>query len=210
MRIIECEQGSPEWFQARCGLPTASAFDRIITSTGKASASATAYAAELLAEWYTGEPTATVTTEWMARGAGLEKRAVSWYELASGLDTKRCGLCVTDDGRYGASPDRLVGDDGVLEIKCYGDTKHILNIIGGDTSRDHYAQVQGQLLVTGRAWAHLAFYHPLLPSKMFRFERDDPYIEKLSGLLDAFCTRLADGKAMLRPSEQPVDDSGPF
>ena len=65
MIIHGCEQGTDEWFQARCGIPTASSFDKLITPTGKPSTQADAYMHQLLAEWVMGEKISMDSTFWM-------------------------------------------------------------------------------------------------------------------------------------------------
>lgn len=198
MKVIECKQGSTEWHRARMGIPTASQFHRILTQkTLKPSASAEGYRHELLAEWLLNSPLSMGEDGggFMGRGRDLEAWAVSFYELQRDTKTTAVGFCLTDDGRAGCSPDRLVGDDGGLEIKCPGPAQHVANLLA--MTREHYAQVQGCLFVTGRKWWDLLSYHPELPPALVRYTPDAPYQEALGACLVEFADRLAREKEAL-------------
>jgi hypothetical protein len=199
MIIHECLQGSAIWLSARSGIPTASCFDRIVTPTGKLSTQADAYMHQLLAERMLGRPiTDVAVTSWMSRGTMLEGEAISFYESMRELDTVRVGLCTNDAGTIGASPDRLVGEGGLLEIKCPKESTHVGYLLTGSAGAAYRPQVQGQLMVTGRAWVDLLSYSPDLPHALIRIERDEDYIATLSNALDAFSEQLEAKAAELR------------
>jgi hypothetical protein len=105
----------------------------------------------------------------------MEEEAVLAYAMLTGSDPQPVGFCLDDSGRYGCSPDRLIGDDGVLEIKNLP-KQHIKTLLywhkHGRIPTDYVQQVQGQLLVTGRAYCALFFYSPLLPTLVARIEPD--------------------------------------
>lgn len=190
MKIIQCVQGSPEWHKARLGVPTASHFASIITpKTRKPSASAEKYAHELVGGWLTGIPADAVETAYMARGTALEAQAVAYYELQRDVTTAKVGFCLRDDESAGCSPDRLVGDDGGLEIKCPSAHVQIANIL--NMTDEHFTQIQGCMYVTGRKWWDLLSYHPDLPPALVRFTRDEEYMTALEPALAAFGVRLA-------------------
>lgn len=192
------EQGSAEWRQLRLGIPTASEFDRIITPSGKASTQDEAYANKLLAEIITGSPIDEFEgNSWTDRGKELEADAVAFYELQKNLNTSPVGF-VTDDARsMGTSPDRLVGEDGLLEIKCPAPHTHVQYLLNNTIDRKYYPQVQGQLLVTGRKWVDWLSYHPEMPPVIIRVERDGFYLDSMNMLLFAFWKKLKDKRAIL-------------
>lgn len=198
MKIHDVEQGSPEWLACRLGIPTASEFDRIITPTGKPSTQDEAYANRLIAEIMTGKPVDEYEgNSWMVRGRELEAEAVRFYELQRDVETVKVGF-VTDDARtMGCSPDRLVGDDGLLEIKCPAPHTHVQYLIEERVDRKYYTQVQGQMLVTDRQWADLMSYHPEMPPVITRIRRDVTYLAFLSELLVAFSAKLQAKKQKL-------------
>lgn len=117
MRVHNCEQNTPEWELLRAGIPTASAFDRIITPTGKLSKQSRDYKAWLLAERVLHAPIATKKTAGMIRGTEFERQAVEFYEALKECRTERIGFVTNDAGTIGASPDCWCGDDGQWEIK---------------------------------------------------------------------------------------------
>jgi hypothetical protein len=193
-------QGSAEWRSARMGVPTASSFHRIITpKTAKPSAQADAYLHELLAELMLGRPLDSPAYPWMQRGNELEEEAANWYEFERDVAAEVVGFCTTDDSRYGASPDRLVGDEGLLELKCPSPAVHVGYLLFPQRGVDaeYRCQVQGQMLVTKRKWCDVVSYHPELPKVIVRVERDEDYIALMSAALDNFCAQLADGQLEL-------------
>lgn len=217
MQIHPAPQGSRAWLYARLGIPTASNFHRLLTPAQlKPSKSADAYLNTLLAEWALGRPMDDQTSAFMERGHELEEQAARWYSFQNDLEVEEVGLCLTDDGLVGASPDRLVGDDGLLEIKCLSAPEHIAALMG-EKDGDHRIQVQGQLLVTGRVWSDLLFFNPVLPSVVVRHERDEAVQAALSEALPLFTKRLSYWKKILSdkgvepppPPEDEVDPSEP-
>lgn len=191
MQHIECEQGTMDWLQARIGIPTASGFEKIITPTGKASTQAEAYSEKLLAEYILGYPVETFTgNAHTERGKELEPHAVRFYEVQRDVDTKPVGFCTDDARTIGASPDRLVGDDGLLEIKCPAPQTHVHYLLTGEIDKGYWPQVQGQLLVTGRKWVDWLSYHPEMPPVIIRVERDEAYLATMATLLKEFTEKL--------------------
>lgn len=195
----DIEQGTPEWHQLRLGIPTASEFDKIITSGGKPSTQADAYANRLLAEIIVGQPVETFKkSAWMERGNELEPEAAAYYEMTNGIDTEKVTFVTDDERTMGASPDRLVGDDGLLELKCPAPHTQIDYILNGKLDRDYWPQVQGQLYVTKRKWVDLVSYYPgMRKPVVIRVARDEAYITTMSGLLVKFTATVAAKKARL-------------
>jgi hypothetical protein len=179
------------------GKPTASSFDRIVTPTGKLSTQADRYMMALLAELVMGHPIVGTTMPWMDRGKELEAEAVSFYELQRDADTTPVGFITTDCGRIGASPDRLVGADGLLEIKCPSPEIHMTYLLAGKAAQEYKPQLQGQLYVAERSWVDICSYHPEMPQAIVRVERDEKYIELLATALDSFCELLGAKRRML-------------
>ena len=200
MKPFDCEQGSPEWFDLRRGIPTASCFDRILTPTGKESTQAMAYASQLIAERLTGVSLGFEGNRHTERGTELEPQARAYYEFVAG-PVVEVGFCLRDDGIAGCSPDGLVGDDGLLEIKCPSPAVHVEYLLAGKAPTKYLAQVQGQLWVTGRAWCDFLSYHPLMDPVLERVSADAEYhtlleaaILKFSKLLDSLWEKLAHSK----------------
>lgn len=205
IKHYDVEQGSKEWMVLRAGIPTASRFDEIISPTGKQSAQADAYIAELIAETILGCSLDTISNDWIERGKMLEESAVTFYELQRDLDTEKIGFVTTDDGLIGCSPDRLVGDRGGLEIKCPSPAQHVLYLL--DTFRTKYKpQVQGCLWVCELDWWDMLSYHPEMPPALMRVERDESYIKLMKQYMDEFQEKLAERServlAMLRETER--------
>lgn len=199
MKIIDCEQGSHEWHMARLGLPTASNFNRILTSkTLKYAAGAETYRNELLAETLTGSPLITFESYWTERGHEQEPKARMSYEFLRGVEVERVGFITTDDGKVGCSPDSLVGFDGGLELKCPAPHTHVGYLLAPDSLVDEYRhQVQGCLYVTGREWWDLVSYYPGLEPVVVRVEPDPEYQRKLDAALTTFLADLDAAKAQL-------------
>ncbi len=200
MIVHSAPQGSPEWFAARVGLPTASCFAELITpKTMKPSKSADRYLRRLLAEWQLGRPLDDASSGFMERGKEMESSADAWYQFQRNVDTVPLGLCLRDDGKVGASPDRLVGEDGLVELKVPSAEVHMGYLLDPATLvAEYHVQVQGELYVTGRVWADLVSWNPEIPSVLVRCERDQAFIAALGEIVDAFVARLDEAKARLR------------
>lgn len=191
MKVYTCDQGSPEWHQLRLGLPTASDFHRVITPKGNPSDGQEPYLFELLAERLTGEPADQFQNRWTNRGKELEVHAVAYYEFQREMTTELAGFVTTDDGLIGASPDRLVGDKGLLEVKCRKPAEHLSYLLNeGAVYKKAMIQAQGQLLVAEREFNDIMAYHPTMPEAIYRVSRDEPFLEKLDKELHAFVQRL--------------------
>jgi len=191
------DQRSEEWFAARLGKATGSRFNDIIAKTRSGySASRKNYAAELVVERITGEPTNTFTSVPMQWGTDNEPVARLQYELATGNEVQETGFWTHDTLEAGASPDGLIGDDGLLEIKCPNTATHIDTLIKKKLPRQYEAQVQGQMWITGRQWCDFVTFDPRLPenAQMFivRVERDDVFIKELEEEVSLFLEEVRD------------------
>lgn len=198
--VTDIEQGTEAWFAARLGIATASRFDSIITpAKGEPSKSAEGYLRELLAEWLSGRPAESYTSGWMERGKEIEAEARDFYAFERGGDVQQVGFVYADDSRMvGCSPDGLISDDGMIEIKSPAPKTHIGYLLDGGLPLDYRPQVQGSLLVTGRAWCDFLSYCPGLPPLLVRAERDAPYINKMADALEDFVHRIHKGRDELR------------
>ena len=183
VRIIDCEQGSEEWLQARSGVITASNFGKVFTGAGKASTQADALINTLVAERITGKPTETYKNDAMRRGNELEPEAREMFELETFLSTETVGLVKMDDHEIGCSPDALIGDDSGLEIKCPSASTMIAYKRSGKLPSAYVQQVHGSMLVTGRSnWWFFA-YHPDMKPFILNVKRDDKLLAAAEELL---------------------------
>lgn len=194
---IDVVQGTTEWAQQRIGIVTASAADKIITPTGKPSSQAEKYAWQLLAEQLLGEPLDNATSGFMQRGTILEQRAVDFYELQKDVDTIPAGFVLRDDRRVGASPDRLIGSDGLLEIKIPKADTHIGYLLDSE-GIGYRAQVQTQLWVCERTYCDTLSWHPELPPALVRQHRDEKFIAALAAAVEQFNEMLDEAKEKLQ------------
>ena len=190
LQIIDCEQGSPEWFAARAGLPTASEFSTVMArgKDGGTSLTRAKYMRQLAGEILTEEPAPEgYSNAFMERGKELEAEARSLYSLTY-APAELVGFL--RNGRKGASPDSLIGDDGGLEIKTAIPAVQIDRLMRGTLPTEHVAQVQGNLWVSERQWWDYCSYCPKLPLLVVRVHRDEAYIAQLSKAVDAFNSEL--------------------
>ena len=196
---VDVEQGSKEWAEARLGIPTASSFHRILTpKTMKLSGSSESYKNELLAEWMMGASLDPAVSEYMDRGKELEAQAVGAYEFEKDCETEKVGFVLRDDRRCGASPDRLVGDKGGLEIKCPSASVHVEYMLGVPSK--YNCQVQGGIWVCEREWWDFMSFHPDMPRAIVRIHRNDVFIKQLAAAVDQFCDQLWSARETLRMS----------
>lgn len=191
IQIIDCEQGSADWFAARMGIPTASEFSTVQAKgkDGGASITRAKYMRQLAGEILTEEPAPEgYSNGFMERGKLLEDEARSLYAFTKDADPVLVGFI--RNGRTGASPDSLIGVDGGLEIKVAIPAIQIERLQRGTLPAEHAAQVQGTLWVTGRAWWDFCSYCPKLPPLIVRVHRDEAYIANLAKSVDAFNDEL--------------------
>ena len=197
-------QGSPEWHAARLGRVTASRVADVIakTKTGY-SASRANYMAELIAERLTGEAAASFTNAAMQWGTEKEPEARVAYEFRTDAEVQQVGFVVHPRiGMSGASPDGMIGDVGLLEIKCPNTATHIDTLLGQAVPGKYVTQMQWQMACTGRAWCDFASYDPRLPESMRLFvqrvSRDDALIADLEREVSAFLGEVDKRVADLR------------
>lgn len=190
MKIIDCQQGTPEWFEARLGIPTASNFDKLITTKGAASKQAEKYLYKLAGERVSGIIEETYQNGAMERGRELEDEARKLYEFHTDKEVEQVGFCLGNG--FGCSPDGLVGTDGGLEIKCPSMAVHVEYLLGGTIPTKYTQQVQGCMYVTGRQWWDFMSYSPCVKPLIVRVERDEAFIKSLKDALDEFCKKLKD------------------
>jgi putative phage-type endonuclease len=178
----DIEQGSDDWLALRRGVITASTMSRLITATGVPASNDTSRAQlhQLLAERITGESEASFYNDDMARGHLLEPLARDIYS-AHYHPVVECGFVTAqfDGTTIGYSPDGLVGDDGLIEIKAPRQKNHLKWMLAGMVPAEHWPQVQTGLAVTGRAWCDFISYAPGLPLFVKRCRRDEATIEQL-------------------------------
>ncbi len=185
MIVHECDQGSPQWLKLRAGIPTASKLGVLISpvkvepSVGRGGTMAkgvATYLAKLAAEYMDGGPVDDVDgIAHMERGTMEEQGARAYYqwEAEGGAEITEVGFCTTDDKRFGASPDGLVGDDGGVEIKCPMLPTFTKYLLDPDLMvLEHSAQVQGNLFVTGRKWWDLVSYNKIHGGVVVRLTPD--------------------------------------
>jgi putative phage-type endonuclease len=165
------EQGSTEWLQQRCGKVTASRIADLMarTKTGFA-ATRLNYRAQLIAERLTGTVAPSFTNAAMIHGTETEPEARRAYEFFVDRDVQQVGFVPHPEIEMcGASPDGLVGDDGLLELKCPNTATHIETLLSGVIPDKYVKQMMFQMACTGRQWCDFASYDNRLPERMRLF-----------------------------------------
>lgn len=205
----EIIQGSPEWHALRLGKVTASRIADVVakTKTGP-SASRKNYMAELLLERLTGQVAGGYTNAAMQWGIDTEPQARLAYEFHRDVDVQTIGFvlhpAISDSG---ASPDGLVGDDGLVEIKCPQPSTHMETLASGTVSNKYLLQMQWQMACTGRQWCDFVSFDPRFPAHMQfyvqRVERDEKCIQELEAEVTSFLTELQEMSDRLREKYDP-------
>jgi putative phage-type endonuclease len=165
------DQRTPEWFAARLGKVTASRISDIISKTQSGySASRANYMALLICERLTGAAAESYSNAAMQHGTDTEPMALSAYEAAQGVLVKAEGFVTHPSiAQSGASPDGLVGDSGLIEIKCPNTATHLDTLLGKKMPTKHRPQVQWQMACTRRHWCDFVSYDPRLPERLQMF-----------------------------------------
>lgn len=194
--VSELVQGSIEWHMARCGKVTASRMaDLAATTKSGWGASRGNYMAELIAERLTGVPTEGYSSPAMRWGNETEPMARNAYQFYVDTDVVQEGFASHPTiANAGASPDGLVGADGLVELKCPNTATHIDTLLGASVPSKYRLQMQWQMACTGRKWCDFASFDPRMPENMRlfvrRLDRDDTEIVRLEGLVIAFQSEL--------------------
>jgi YqaJ-like recombinase protein len=189
---IDCVQGSREWLQARCGNVTASRCGDVVAMTKKGEAAARRdYRTEIISEILTGRPYPQYVTQEMRWGIEQEPFARAAYEMQRNVLVEICGFIPHPSiDRFGASSDGLVGDDGLVQIKCPNTTTHLSWLMAGVVPIEHMPQMLAEMSCTQRAWCDFVSYDPRLPEhlQLFvrRFERDAKLIAALEREVEHF------------------------
>lgn len=198
------QQGTPEWLQQRLGKATASRICDIIarTKTGWG-ASRASYAAQLVAERLTQRPVESFTNAAMQWGTETEPEARRAYSFRLDVDVEETGFIDHPKiAMSGASPDGLIGGDGLVEFKCPNTSTHIATLLGDAVPAKYLTQMQWQMACTGRQWCDFASYDPRLPETMRLFvkrvERDDAEIIRLEDAVSEFLAEVDQTVAALR------------
>lgn len=190
MQLIDCDQNTPEWYAARLGIPTASAFSTILSTNkdAKDKKTRTEYMRKLAGEIVTGEPMESYSNVHMERGKVQEDEARDLYSFMRDCDPQRVGFI--RNGDRGCSPDSLIGDDGGLEIKTALPHIQIDRLLRGTLPPEHKAQVQGNIWLCERKFWDFCSYCPKLPLLVVRVQRDAEYIAQLETAVDQFNVEL--------------------
>jgi putative phage-type endonuclease len=206
MRIIDCEQGSPEWIAARLGKVSASRVADMTARTKSGYSTTRAnYAAELIAERLTGTRNEKFVSEAMQWGTENEAQARTVYELMTDANVVQVGLVLhpTIDMAC-ASPDGLVGDEGIVEIKCPNTATHIDTLLSETIDGKYVKQMQFQMACTNRQWCDFVSFDPRLPAEMQVFIKRVPFdpemIVDLERETNAFLSEIEEtiGKLLLK------------
>ena len=192
----QLEQGSAEWMAARLGKMTASRMSDVAakTKTGWGAGRAN-YMAELIAERLTGNPADNYINAEMQHGIDTEPQARAAYEFFRDMTVEKVGLIAHPTiPMSAASPDGLVGADGLVEIKCPNTATHIETLLGGAIPAKYGAQMQWQLACAGRQWVDFVSFDPRLPAHLSLFVsrvvRDDKRIAELTAMVNEFLAEL--------------------
>lgn len=192
------QQETGAWMQSRAGNFTASRSADLMAKTRSGPSTSRANLIALLAvERLTGECVQTYQNAAMARGTDLEAEARDAYAFQRGVAVQESGYIASAEiAHCGCSPDGLLGDDGLVEIKCPASMqKHLDALRTGAHAVEYRWQLQHQLMVTGRQWVDAVSYDPRFPDALqlaiTRVQRDDKAIAELRTAITAADAEVA-------------------
>ena len=190
------DQGTDDWFAARLGKVTASRIADVVakTKTG-VSASRGNYMAQLIVERMTGKPTESYSNSAMQWGTDTEPLARAAYEMTTDLMVDEVGFVEHESlSMCGASPDGLVGDNGLIEIKCPNTATHIETLINGTIDNRYMLQMQWQMACTDREWCDFVSFDPRMPEalqlKIIRVNMNEMLIAELENQVEQFLSEV--------------------
>lgn len=191
MNNADIKQGTPEWHDARRGKITGTGFAKVLSKRGDTRKN---YMRQLVLERKTGITAETFTNEAMEWGTLTEPKARAYYETQTGYKVKQVGFIdinsnyaitpeIEFDRYVGVSPDGLIGDGGIVEIKCPNTATHLEYIAKNVMVKKYLPQVQGILWVTGRVWCDFVSFDPRVEKQPFYYiqvARDQDFIDNLA------------------------------
>jgi predicted phage-related endonuclease len=210
--LTDLEQRSPEWIKMRLGCLTTS---RLIDATKRLQKASNGkqkgdyaqcrenYMREVVVERLTGRAADHYVTEYMEDGVANEPLARAEYEIRTTDEVRPVGLAIHPRINYFASsPDALVGDDGLLEIKCLKSTNHLDIVLSGKIPVEFMPQMLGEMSCTGRQWVDFVAYDPLMPPNLqlfvSRFHRNEEHIAMLEQEVEVFLAEAAELEKSLK------------
>lgn len=203
------EQRTEEWHEARLGKVTASKIADVMAKGkgGAPSATRANYLAQLVTERLTGQPVETFTSTAMQHGTETEEQARAVYTMTTGRAVDEVGFIPhASIAMAGASPDGLVGTDGLVEIKCQNTATHIDALLGGSIPGNYMKQMQFQMACTGRAWCDFVQFDPRLPDEMQllirRVPADPAMIADIEAEIACFLAEVSETVAALKAKYQ--------
>ncbi len=193
MKIIDCKQGEPSWFAARCGVVSASEVKNLITDSGepRKGKMPETYLYSKLAERWTGEPHHVGGSFAMEQGSLREGDPLALYEFETGVKLERVGFILADGGQVGCSPDGINYEIPMgYEVKSPYRQTHLEYLLRGEMPPEYMPQVQCSMLVTGyKAWTFVSFA-PRFPVFRLTVPRDEEYIQGLWDSIEQFNAKL--------------------
>jgi hypothetical protein len=199
IEVFNMPQGSDEWFEVRRGIVTASEFGTLLMQGrgGGDSKTRRTYMLKLMGERLTGDPMYRYSNDHMERGHDQEPAARELYAFQTDLEPQAVGFI--KNGSVGCSPDSIVGDKGMVEIKTKLAHLHLDVLLGDAVPNEHMAQIQGQLWVAEREWCDFVSYCPKLPLFVKRVHRDEAFIERIAKAVDLFERELVTLMDVVQP-----------
>lgn len=198
MQILDCEQGSREWLEARAGLITCSELEEVF-SKGKGKEpfgkAAITYMYELIGEQITGEPKESFSGFHTERGHVHEPMAIELYEMQTGNEVGKCGFIIGE--KFGYSPDGLVGANGLTEVKSKLPKLQAQILYEGVLPPEHYYQCMGGISAAEREWIDFISYCPSMPLFVKRLYRDEKVITEINNRVDQFLEELDKRKQVI-------------
>ena len=194
--ILDCEQRTPEWIEARIGKVTASRICDVLAEVKKGEAATRRnYRAEIVVETLTGLPADNYVSKEMQWGIDTEPLARAAYELANDVMVTTVGFANHPTiARFGASPDGLVGEDGLVEIKCPNTATHLDYLLAGEVPADYQPQMLVAMACTGRDWCDFVSFDPRMPAhlQLFvrRFQRENFRIAEIEAKVEKFLAEV--------------------
>jgi YqaJ-like viral recombinase domain len=193
-------QYSSEWWEARIGKPSASEFDKIITPGGRPSKGQDGYIAQLIGDMHHFDPNAMTERPMnaaMRHGVDCEPRARAWYAMETGCDPQQVGGVQDDAGRFWSSPDFIVGDEGIGELKCPTPKTQVEYLLAGTLPDEYRPQVHAHLFISGRKWCDFVSYADMLPKLRIRVFPDD-YTKELRVQAEVFYAKFQAALASIK------------